>query len=104
LSTLGQKVNALISGLSDPRVRIDVAQTINFLFGVYCQGKVKEDEVRGDLYEICHTVVRESNPLIAEDEVRVRAEALTDDFLRTFKVQSLNRRLTNRIIEILKTF
>jgi hypothetical protein len=104
MSTLAQKINSLISGLGDPRVRIDVAQTINFLFGVYCQGKVTDGEVKNDLFEICYTVVKESVPNITEDEIRARADALAEDFLRTFRVQSLSKRLTNRIVEILKSF
>jgi len=94
--SLSQKVLALVSGIDNPRVRFDTMSTINFLFDLYNSGRISEEELRTDLADICSTVLAETNPELAEDEVRKRANTLADELARIMKVEGLRRRTLAR--------
>jgi hypothetical protein len=94
--SLSQKVLALVSGIDNPRVRIDIMSTINFLFDLYTSGRVNEEQLRTDLFDICQTIVSECNPDLLEDEVRKRASLLVDELARTMKVEGLRARTLSR--------
>jgi hypothetical protein len=94
--SLSQKVLALVSGIGDPRVRIDIMSTINFLFDLYVSGRINEDQLRTDLFDICQTIVSECNHELLEDEVRKRASVLVDELVRTMKVEGLRARTLAR--------
>ena len=93
---LWSKVNALISGIPDNRLRIEIASTINFLYNVYAQGGVNEDQLRGELKEICRTVVELSNPMLLPEDVNDRAEVLADELIRDMKIEALMHRVRVR--------
>jgi len=94
--SLSQKVLALVSGIDNARVRFDIMSTINFLYSLYCSGRINEDQLRDDLADICFTVISESNPDLSEDEVRKRANVLADDLTRTMKIAGVRRRALAR--------
>jgi hypothetical protein len=94
--SLSQKLLALVSGIGDPKVRIDIMSTINFLFDLYTSGRINEDQLRTDLFDICQTIVSECNPELLEDEVRKRANMLADELVRTMKVDGLRARTLAR--------
>jgi hypothetical protein len=94
--SLSQKLLALVSGIGDPKVRIDIMSTINFLFDLYTSGRINEDQLRTDLFDICQTIVSECNPELLEDEVRKRANMLADELVRTMKVDGLRARTLSR--------
>jgi hypothetical protein len=95
--TLWGKIRALISGIDDPKVRTDVAATINFLIDTFAHGGISEEQLRSDLTEVVGTVIETVNPLLTPDEVKARAEVVADDFIRTAKVESLHYRIRARI-------
>jgi len=94
--SLVQKINALTAGISDPRIKMEIAKTINFLFGVYCTGRVSEEEIRSDLIEICKTILIETNPDLLEEDIRKRANFLADELLRTMKIEGMSKRALAR--------
>ena len=94
--SLSQKLLALVSGIDNPKVRIDIMSTVNFLFDLYTSGRINEDQLRGDLYDICRTIVSECNPDLVEDEARKRASVLVDELVRTMKVEGLRARTLSR--------
>lgn len=100
--SLSQKVIALVSGLDNPKARMDVASTINFLYGLFVDSRVNEDQLRNDLYDICREVVAMSNPNLTEDEVRTRASVIVDDLVKTMKIESLAKRTINRMASAYK--
>jgi hypothetical protein len=85
--SLMQKVQALIAGIEDPKVRLDVASTIKFLSDLYGSGRANEEEVRSDLFDICADVIRMSNPALVEDEVRKRASIVADELFQTIRIE-----------------
>jgi len=93
---LWAKVNALISGIPDNRVRLDVATTINFLYSVYCDGGINEDQLRGELVSICMDVIGMSNPMLSPEDIRDRAEMAADDLVKAMKIEALVRRVRAR--------
>jgi hypothetical protein len=95
--TLWSKIRALISGIDDARVRIDVAATINFLVDTFAHGEISEEQLRSDLIEVVSTVIETVNPSLTPDEVKARAEAVADDLIRTAKVESIHYRVRARI-------
>jgi hypothetical protein len=99
--TLWTKVNALIAGIGDPRVRIDVASTINYLYNLFSHGAISEDQLLVDLKEICATVIELANPLLPRDEVLRRAEAVAEDLVKTMKVESVHYRVRMRMRSLL---
>jgi len=60
----------LLSGISDPVVRVDVASTISFLSQVYRMGKATEEQITNDLREIVREVITMKNPTLAPDELK----------------------------------
>lgn len=95
--TLWTKINALIAGISDPKTRIDVASSINYLYNLFSHGAISEDQLKGDLKEICATVIEASNPLLTEEEVMRRAEAVVEDLVKTMKLESVHHRVRVRL-------
>jgi ubiquitin C-terminal hydrolase len=88
-----QKVLALISGIDDPRTRVDIMSTINFLFDLYCNNKIGEDQLRGDLTEICSQIISATHPELTEEDIRKRVSIVVDDLMKTMRIEGL-RRLT----------
>jgi hypothetical protein len=99
--TLWSKIKALISGIGDPKVRMDVASTINFLFDLFRHGGITEDQLKKDLTEVCRSVIEVTNPLMPEGEIRERAEIIVDDLIRTMKVESIHHRVRARLKSLL---
>jgi hypothetical protein len=99
--TLWTKVNSLIAGISDPKTRIDVASSINYLYNLFSHGAISEDQLRSDLKEICATVIETSNPLLTEEEVMKRAEAVAEDLVKTMKLESIHYRVRMRMRSLL---
>jgi hypothetical protein len=95
--TLWTKINALLAGIGDPKTRIDIASTINFLYNLFSHGGISEDQLRQELTEICATVIEVSNPILPKDEVLKRAEAEADDLIKTMKVESIHYRVRLRM-------
>jgi len=96
--SLARKVEALVAGIVDPRVRVDVMSTVNFLYSLFVRGKVSEEEVFRDLVDVCSTVIRLSEPGLAEEEVRDRASSIADGLLTAMKVEGLSRRALYRYL------
>jgi hypothetical protein len=92
------KVRALISGIDDPKVRLDVAQTINFLAGVYSSGRINDNQLRDDLFEICSDVIAMSNPDLDAEEVRKRASVVAEELFRAIRIESVARRIGVRYL------
>ena len=94
--SLTQKVLALIAGISDPRIRVDVMSTVNFLFDLYCSNRIDVDQLRSDLSEICFSVISLTCPELTEDEVAGRVNVVVDDLIKTMRVEGLRRRTMYR--------
>jgi len=94
--SLQAKILSLISGITDPTMRIDVASTINYLFQIWLGGNVREEEIRGSLFEVCFDVISGVHPELTEEEVRGIASDMTKEFMRIFKVEGLTRRMMAR--------
>jgi len=91
LSLQAQILN-LLSGITDPTVRMDVASTINYLFSLYRDGHASEDQIRDDLYEVCLNVVGIMHPELTEEEVRKKSRTMVEQFIRAFRLESISRR------------
>lgn len=83
----------LISGISDPTARTDLAASIRYLYELYASGKVGDEEIRNDLIEICSLVLSMTRADLIEEEIRKEAVRYADELLRAFKLESLRRRL-----------
>jgi len=94
--SLMSKVQALIAGITSPRVRLDVAGTINFLYELYASGRINEEQLRSDLFEICFEVIAMSNPDLMDEEIRERTGIVVDDLVRTMKIEGVRRRMIAR--------
>jgi len=88
---LEQKILNLISGITDPSMRIEIARTVKFLFEVWTSGKVPANEILKDLKDVTYMVVSFKFPLLSEEELRKKAEDLAKDIFRAFKLESMYR-------------
>jgi len=95
--SLTQKVLALISGLDNPKARMDVASTINFLYDLFLDGRITEGQLKDDLYDICREVIAMSNPDLLEDEVRKRSAIVAEELVKTMKIEGLAKRTISRL-------
>ena len=91
-----QKVQALIAGIGDHKVRVDVASTINFLADLYGSGRVNEEEIRKDLLDICVDVIRASYPEFQDEEVRKRASIVAEELFQSMRVERMVGRMMAR--------
>lgn len=85
---------SLISGIADPAVRFEIANTINFLFDVYCSGG-NEKEIASDLFDICYQIVTLTHEL-TEEEAREKAEHFRDQFMKAFRLEGVRRRVFSK--------
>jgi len=86
------KILSLISGIDDPAVRMDISATVNYLLQVYTSGRVKEDEVRDSLYEVFVDVLRVKSPELTDEEIKKKARELVEEFIASFRLESMTRR------------
>jgi len=98
--SLSQKVLALVAGIDNPKVRFDIMSTVNFLFNLFISGRVNEEQLRGDLFEICLSVLTESSPELTEEEIRKRASMLADELVRTMKIEGVSKRALARFARL----
>jgi len=90
--SLQAKILNLLSGISDPGIRMEVSKTIMFLFNVYRSGVASEDDIKSDLVEICTTVIAEKEPTLSPEEIKKKAEKMAQEILNAFKLESITRR------------
>jgi len=93
---LQDKINKLIEGLPDPRDRVNVASTIYYLLGIFSTGKVSDEEIRNDLYEICRDVYSITMVDSTVEEITKKAKDTAEDLLRTFKLASIVQRAMSK--------
>jgi len=60
--SLQAKILSLLSGITDPALRMDIASTINFFSQLYESGEVDENRIRNELWEVCFNVIRSMHP------------------------------------------
>jgi hypothetical protein len=48
------------------------------------------------LRDVCLEVIPATHPELSEEEVRERAEALVEEFIRAFRLESASRRMLTR--------
>jgi hypothetical protein len=94
--SLTQKVLALISGIDDPRARIDIMSTINFLFDLYCDGRIGDEDLRSDLNDICSQIISITRPELTEEDVGRRVKVVVDELVKTMRIEGLRRRTIYR--------
>ena len=90
--SLQAKILNLLSGISDPGIRMEISKTIFYLYNVYVSGSVPEEEIRNDLREICTLVISEKEPTLSPDELKKKVDKMVDDLIRAFKLESMTRR------------
>lgn len=94
--SLMQKVKVVMDLFADVAMRLDVAQTITFLFDVYSSGKANENQVKDDLYDMFLSIVSVARPELPPEEKSQIASQLTEDFMNTFRLESLRRRMMSK--------
>ena len=91
--SLSQMVLALLSKITDPKTRIDLMTTINYLKNVYMSGRGSDEEIKKDLRDVAAEIIRLSNPDLLEEEIAPRAEVVAEELFRRFKLESMRYRL-----------
>lgn len=100
--SLNAKILNLLKGIDDPALRVEIAQTIRFLFEVYMSSDVEAQEIKNSLKELALTIINMKEPLLTEAEKRKKAEEIANDLWNTFKAEALFmvrfRRFRHRMI------
>lgn len=94
--SLMAKVRALIAGIEDTHIRVDVATSIKYLFELYADGRAREQDILDDLRELLASVLSETKPEATPDEIMKLSSVLAEEFIRTFKVEGSARRLMSK--------
>ena len=84
---------SLLSGIKDPRVRIDVSTTIYYLRDVYSTGRVSEEEIRESLYEVIETIIKVKEPDLLPEERKKKVERLVEQFMDAIKLETSRIRI-----------
>ncbi|RLC73740.1 MAG: hypothetical protein DRI26_00180 [Chloroflexi bacterium] len=95
--SLHDLIMSLISDITDPAVRLDIAATINFLKEVYLAGAAPEEEILNDLREVCETVLAYKEPDLFGEELKRRAEELAKQMFRAIKIETMRLRMHRRL-------
>lgn len=96
--SLREKCRILTSDIYDDRVKFEIISTIMYLFDVYSHGRADEESIREDLYEVITIALKAGNPTMEEDEVKMRASVLVDEFIASFKLEGIGRRLMSKYL------
>ncbi|MEM2529111.1 MAG: hypothetical protein QXG40_06910 [Ignisphaera sp.] len=94
--SLMEKIKVVMDLFSDVAMRLDIAQTITFLFDVYSHGKANEDQIRDDLFDLFLTLANVARPDLLPEERKKIASQLTEDFMNTFKLEGARRRMMSK--------
>ena len=88
---------SLVSDVDDPTIRIEVLRTINFLYQVYQTGRVTDDQIYNDLFEVCLTIIRYKHPDLTPEEQAQKAKEFAERLLEEFRIGSLTRRTLGKV-------
>ena len=86
--SLFNKIMNLISGFTDPSIRIEIARTIRYLFEVWLSRRAPEEEIANSLLEVCTTIVELREPYLSPDEIREKAEECAKEIYKAFKTEA----------------
>jgi len=86
-----QVILNLISGISDPADRMEIARTINMIYQAFISGRANEDEVRRDLLDIVKTVLKYKDPFLPKEEIDKRANEIVNNLMLSFKLRKFGR-------------
>ena len=89
-------VLSLLSDVDDPHIRMEVMRSINFLFQVYQTGRVTDDQILNDLFEVCLTIIQYKHPDLTPEEQVQKAKEYAERLLEEFRVASITRRLLGK--------
>jgi hypothetical protein len=87
-------IASLVSNLPDPALRMDVASTIKYLFDIYSSGRVKDEEIKQSLYEVCREVISATSVNLLPEEIQKLANEKAEEFLKAFRLESISRRVS----------
>ena len=96
MSSIQSVVMSLLSGVDDPEIRMEVMRTIYFLFQVYKTGRVADEAILNDLFDICYRVIRAKHPDLTKEEATERARRMAEELLESFRLQTMFSRTTAR--------
>lgn len=91
--SLQAKILSLLAGVIGAESRMGVAASILYVCNLYLDGVINEDQARTDLFDICFTVIRATNPDLLEDEARKKANQMVDEIIRSAKLMGMQRRM-----------
>ena len=86
----------LLSGIDDPGVRMEVTNSLYFLKNVFSTGKVPEDQIRDDIYDIVVDVLRLKMPMATEEEIDRTAKEYVEKIMQAIRLETLSTRLLQR--------
>ena len=88
---------SLLSGITDPAERLDVARTVLLLLQAYDDGRISYDELRAELVGLFKDVIAAKNPDMSEEEVMDRAVNMAEEVIRRYRIQTSFRRAAKRL-------
>jgi hypothetical protein len=86
-------VNEMLADMTDVRTKLEIANTINFLYNIFSTGKITEEQLRADLKEIVTVLVENRYPEMTDEEKRQKIEEIVGMFMRQIKLETLARRM-----------
>jgi len=89
--SLNKRILSIVGDITDPAVRIEIAQTIRFLYEVWLTGRVSPEEILSSLREVAYTILTYKHPEMPEEEKKEKAKALAEDLFKAFRIESLYR-------------
>jgi len=86
----------LLSGIDDPALRMNISQTLYYLKGVFSTGRVPEDQIRDDIYDVVKTVLEFKNPFSSPDEIDKEAKQVVEKIMLAIKLETAPSRFMER--------
>ena len=86
----------LLTDIDDPAVRMEVSQTLHFLKGVFATGRVHEDQIRDDIYEIVLSVLSLKMVGASREEIEKKAREYVEKFMQAMRLETASSRIMAR--------
>lgn len=94
--SLVQKIKVIMDLFVDTSIRLDLAQTIKFLFDVYSSCRASEEEILADLKELFTAVINTAKPDLPPNERAAMVDQLAEDMINTFKLEGALKRMMTK--------
>jgi len=90
------QILSLLGDIDDPRVRVDISATINYLKEVYMSGKISAETLEQELRDVVSTVLDITHPELLPDEKKKKVDNYVKQLVKAIKLETVRIRMMRK--------